>query len=78
MPIQDKLTISCERCENKFEHVKDLQNHMRCQTQAKYLCDECDYFSLNYWTVCNAFTEEKNMTNLHVDYVTSKLQTLSP
>ena len=39
MPIQDKLIISCERCENKFEHVKDLQNHMRCHTQAKYLCD---------------------------------------
>ena len=25
-----------------------------------------------------AFTEEKNMTNLHVEYVTSKVQTLSP
>ena len=25
---------------------------MRCHTQAKYLCDECDYFALNYWTVC--------------------------
>ena len=71
------MTIRCERCESKFENVKDLEKHMYCHTQAKYLCDECDFFALNYWTVTiHEGKEHDKLTCGLYDYKTTTIASL--
>ena len=74
--IQETLTITCERCESKFENVKDLLSHMKIHTQAKYLCDECDFVALNYRTVgIHEGKEHDKFTCGLCDYKTKDINT---
>ena len=71
------MTITCERCESKFENVKDLLSHMKIHTQAKYLCDECDFVALNYWTVgIHTGKEHDKFTCGLCDYKTKDIDSL--
>ena len=45
------LNFKCNKCDEKFGNVKDLQNHKKDSCAASYQCEECE----------KCFTEESKL-----------------